>query len=332
MLPNQKLRKVASEFSCEMCDYLCYNKFNYNKHLSTRKHIKNNQTNENVLNKIFTCGNCNNTYKHQSSLCKHKRTCNKPDDTPVAETPNTLPTVETPSPTETHILINLIKEIVKNNEETQRMQLETQRIQLESQRQNQELQKQVIELCKNGTHNTINNTVTNSNNKSFNLNFFLNEQCKNAINFNEFVNSIKVSQEDLMNTGQVGFVSGISKILIDQLNELGTYERPIHCTDLKRETLYIKENNEWNKEADDTKLRTAIQEVSRKSMGTLIDWKRTNPDYADMESKFSQDCLSMQRNSIAGCDRDTLYPRVVKELNRVIAIKELRDATVLRTS
>ena len=181
----------------------------------------------------------------------------------------------------------------------------------------------MIELCKNGTHNTTTNT--NSNNKSFNLNLFLNEECKNAINFKEFIENIEVSREDLANTGQHGFVSGISKILIDHLKGLGIHERPIHCTDLKRDTVYIKDNNEWSKEADDVKIRSAIQEVSRKSMGTLIDWKKTNPDYADMDSRFSQDCLTMQRNSIAGYERDTLFPRVIKELNRAISIsKEMR--------
>ena len=165
------------------------------------------------------------------------------------------------------------------------------------------------------THNT-----TNNNNKSFNINLFLNEQCKNAINFHEFIENISVSREDLMNTGQLGFVGGVSKILIDQMKGLGINERPIHCTDLKRDIVYIKENNEWNKEEDDVKIRSAIQEVTRKSMGTLIDWKKNNPDYEDMDSKFSQDCLSMQRNSMAGYDRDTLYPKVMRELNRTITL------------
>jgi hypothetical protein len=174
----------------------------------------------------------------------------------------------------------------------------------------------MLEIVKNGT----NNVTTNSNNKSFNINLFLNEQCKNALNFNEFMGNLKVSREDLMNTGQLGFVGGISKILIDSLKELGVNERPIHCTDLKRDTVYIKENNEWNKEEDDLKIRSAIQEVSRKSIGILIDWKKNNPDYADCDSRFSQDCLSMQRNSVAGYERDTLFPKVIKELNKTITI------------
>jgi hypothetical protein len=238
---------------------------------------------------LYSCNICAQTYKHRSSLCKHKKQCK-----PVVNTPP-------PPPNETQSLCELVKELVKSN---------------------QELQKQVIELCKQGTHNTTTTTTTNSNNKSFNLNFFLNEQCKNAINFKEFVENIEVSREDLANTGQLGFVSGISKILIDHLKELGIHERPIHCTDLKRDTVYIKDNNEWSKEEDDVKIRSAIQEVSRKSMGTLIDWKKNNPDYADVNSQFSNECVTMQRNSVAGYERDTLFPRVIKELNRAILVSK----------
>jgi hypothetical protein len=295
-MDNEKLLKVASGFSCEKCDYICYNKTNFNKHLSTRKHLADNNDNKKLLKvaSIYKCDSCSNIYKHQSGLCKHKKTC-------VIENITMCRSACSPAD-EMAILSNLVKELMKSNQETQL--------------QNQELQKHVIELCKNGTHNT----TTNSNNKSFNINLFLNENCKNAINFHEFMENIEVSREDLMNTSQLGFVGGISKILIDQLKGLGINERPIHCTDLKRDTVYIKENNEWNKEEDDVKIRSAIQEVTRKSMGTLIDWKKNNPEYDDCDSKFSQDCLSIQRNSVAGYERETLVPKVIRELNRTITL------------
>ena len=303
-MDNEKLRKVAFEFSCKKCDYICYNKTNFNKHLSTRKHIDNKKLLK--VASIYKCDKCNRIYKHQSGLCKHRKTCSLNLTLTVQDaiSPNITCSVQDTSSRadEIEILSNLVKELVKSNQETQL--------------QNQELQKHVIELCKNGTHNTTNN----NNNKSFNINLFLNEQCKNAINFHEFIENISVSREDLMNTSQLGFVGGISKILIDQLKGLGINERPIHCTDLKRDTVYIKENNEWNKEEDDVKIRSAIQEVTRKSMGTLIDWKKNNPDYEDMDSQFSQDCLSMQRNSMAGYERETVVPKVIRELNRTITL------------
>ena len=290
-MANENLPKTPKPFECNLCDFLCFNKKDYKRHLLTRKHMLANNTNLNnpSIPILYSCNICAQTYKHRSSLCKHKKQCK-----PVVNTPP-------PPPNETQSLCELVKELVKSN---------------------QELQKQVIELCKQGTHNTTTTTTTNSNNKSFNLNFFLNEQCKNAINFKEFVENIEVSREDLANTGQLGFVSGISKILIDHLKELGIHERPIHCTDLKRDTVYIKDNNEWSKEEDDVKIRSAIQEVSRKSMGTLIDWKKNNPDYADVNSQFSNECVTMQRNSVAGYERDTLFPRVIKELNRAILVSK----------
>ena len=306
-MDNEKSQKVARSFSCEKCHYVCCNKYDYNKHLSTRKHIDNNDKQESQkVACLHKCDNCNRVYKYKSGLCKHKKICslNLTLSVQDASSPNITCSIQDTSSRadEIEILSNLVKELVKSNQETQL--------------QNLELQKHVIELCKNGTHNTTNN----NNNKSFNINLFLNEQCKNAINFHEFIENISVSREDLMNTSQLGFVGGVSKILIDQLKELGINERPIHCTDLKRDIVYIKENNEWNKEEDDVKIRSAIQEVTRKSMGTLIDWKKNNPDYEDMDSKFSQDCLSMQRNSMAGYDRDTLYPKVMRELNRTITL------------
>ena len=184
-MDNEKLRKVAFEFSCKKCDYICYNKTNFNKHLSTRKHIDN----ERLLKvaSIYKCDKCNRIYKHQSGLCKHKKTC-------IIENITICQSVCSRAD-ETEILSNLVKELIKNNQElakqNQETQLQNQEVTKQNQevtKQNLELQKHVIELCKNGTHNTTNN----NNNKSFNINLFLNEQCKNAINFHEFIENISV--------------------------------------------------------------------------------------------------------------------------------------------
>ena len=129
-----------------------------------------------------------------------------------------------------------------------------------------------------------------------------------------------MSRKDLENTGHLGFVNGISKILLDNLNQLSINERPIHCTDAKRDVMYIKDDNKWNREQDDTKLRTAIQEVSRKSVGALMEWKKDNPDYINADSEFSQQCLIMQRNSVAGYDRDVFFPKVVKVITKEVMV------------
>jgi hypothetical protein len=183
------------------------------------------------------------------------------------------------------------------------------KINMETQRQNEALQKQVIELCKNGT-------TTNSHNKTFNINVFLNETCKDAINFSDFIKNITISHDDLENNAQLGFVGGISKIFIDNLKQLGVNERPIHCTDVKRETIYIRDVNEWTKQGDDAKLQKAVQTLSHACVRKLTEWKEENPEYKDCNSDFSNRCVTIQRNTIAGYDREVFYPKVIHAVAR----------------
>jgi hypothetical protein len=177
-----------------------------------------------------------------------------------------------------------------------------------------EIVNKVIENVKpSTTNNTINGNV---NNQKFNINVFLNEQCKDAMNLSDFINKIEVSREDLENNAQLGFVGGISKIFLDNLKQLSINERPIHCTDIKRETMYIKDDDKWTKETGPAKLNTVIQRISQKSTRTLLDWKKVNPDYNDNDSAFSTRCIVIQRNSMAGHDRDTYYPKVIHAIAR----------------
>jgi hypothetical protein len=172
----------------------------------------------------------------------------------------------------------------------------------------------VVEIIKNNanTSNTIvNNTNTNSNNK-FNINVFLDTECNNAMNFEDFINGIEVSQEDIQNNGRLGFVEGISKIIIDNLNMLSIHKRPIHCTDWKREVMYIKDDNKWTRELDDKKMEDAIQVVSQKSIRILHSWKMSNPDYSNSHSAFAMECIDMQLHSVAGYHREVYYPKVAK--------------------
>mgnify|MGYP003634605770 CR=1 FL=1 len=205
-------------------------------------------------------------------------------------------------------------ELYQNNDET-KMDATLVRELLQ---QNKELQCQIITMAtqKNDfiTHNTQNN--------QFNVNVFLNEHCKNAINFAEFIDRIQVTHDDLENNAQLGFVNGISQILINNLKQLTIHERPIHCTDVKRETMYIRENNEWHKDEDNEKINSAIQEVSRKSLKSLIDWKHKNPDYQNLDSEFSNKCIAMHQQSIAGEKTSVYYPKVIHNLARESAINK----------
>tara|TARA_B110000483_G_scaffold242335_1_gene327893 strand:- start:12 stop:638 length:627 start_codon:yes stop_codon:yes gene_type:complete len=181
-----------------------------------------------------------------------------------------------------------------------------------------EMMEQMID--KVGTTNNITNTMNNN----FNINMFLNEECKHAINFSDFIERIEVSHDDLENNAQLGFVKGITKILMDNLSQLTIQERPIHCTDVKRETLYIKDQDVWDKKQSNEKLENAIQEVSRKSMRSLMDWKQENPDYNDLDSEFSMRCISMQLNSTAICKKEYYYPKIINTLAKGNTITQLK--------
>ena len=140
------------------------------------------------------------------------------------------------------------------------------------------------------------------------------------MNFSDFIKSIEVTHEDLENNAQLGFVNGVSKIIIDKLRTMSKNERPIHCTDAKRETMYIKDDDKWSKEEDYTKLNKVIQTVTVKSVGTLLEWKAENPDYRDADSKFSERCITIQQQSMAGHNRDVYYPKVIHAIAREVMV------------
>ena len=301
------------KYECKKCDYDTCRKSQYERHLSTDKHFRRLSTTirqQKVPD--HTCVKCNKEYKHHSSLWKHSKTC-----TGISKS-----SVISPENMESNKYMIIINKLINDNAELRNFVMEQSKTLTEQanehKKETYEIMNKVISVSHPAT--VINNT--NSNNK-FNINVFLNEQCKDAINFADFVKSIEVSQTDLHNTGQLGFVDGISKIILDNLKQLSINERPIHCTDIKRETMYIKDENKWNKEEDDTKLHGAIQTVSRKSMKTLIEWKQVNPDYEDGDSEFSQECLSMQRHSVAGDEREVYYPKVA----RLVAKEVIVDKT-----
>jgi hypothetical protein len=186
--------------------------------------------------------------------------------------------------------------------------------------QNADIMNKVIECCKTTTQTTINQTNNNNQTNKFNINVFLSEQCKDAINFSDFIKSIEVTREDLENNARLGFVDGVSKILIEHLKLLNQTERPIHCTDIKRETMYIKDEDKWTREEDSSKFNKAIQEVTRKSMISLLDWKEENPDYKDRDSAFSERCIVIQQQSMAAHNRDTYFPKVARAVAKEVMV------------
>jgi hypothetical protein len=189
------------------------------------------------------------------------------------------------------------------------------------QQQNNTLTNIVQDVVKNGVSNTNTNsynTTTNSNNKAFNLNLFLNETCKEALNISEFVSSIKLSIEDLENTGRKGYIEGISNIILKNLKGLEEHMRPLHCSDLKREILYIKDNNQWSKEGDDKPILTkAIKVIANENIKQIKSWKEKHPDCTNSESKNNNLYLKIVSNSMNGLTEQEGIKNINKIINNV---------------
>ena len=282
MNPNKKIRKSPDQFTCEKCDYITHDKKDYKKHLDTRKHKI--LTNPNEINpknpenpKKCECGKI---YKHASSLSSHKKKCSN------------------------------ILAIEKNDNDNFVIDKEFVMMII---KQNAELQTNVLELMKKGTHNT--NSQNNNNNKTFNLQFFLNETCKDAMNIMDFVDSIKPTLEDLENTGKVGYVECISKIIVDNLKELETCERPIHCSNIKKEVLYIKDQDKWTQEKP--VLTKAIHTIANKNINNINEWKEENPGCKESVSTKNDAYLNIVMNSMAGSSTEETSNNMNKIITNV---------------
>jgi len=263
---TKSCEKVADKFVCYICDYTTNRKSSYDKHLFTAKHIKLTQINKNdnkscekVAN-YYNCLICDKQFKSRVGLWKHKKKCN------VKETEMDN---DCDSDSDSDSDKELMKLILKDNSE---------------------LKKLIIELCKNGVNNnSLNNIqVSNSHNKSFNLQFFLNETCKNAMNIMDFANSIQLKLTDLENVGELGYVEGISKIIIDNLKLLDVTERPVHCSDFKRDVMYVKDEDKWEKENENnSKIKKLIHSVTNKNISLIPEWKQKYPDCTNINSNKS---------------------------------------------
>tara|TARA_A100001015_G_C14918288_1_gene683249 strand:- start:49 stop:981 length:933 start_codon:yes stop_codon:yes gene_type:complete len=306
-MTKEKMPKNAGNFHCEFCDFTCSKESNYQVHLSTLKHKIRTNTNEKVPKnaKAYNC-ECGKNYKHASSLWNHKKKCNFIEKSKEEEPEPQHQIVIKEESDYKQLFLQAMNEMKEQRHDFIKQLHEQQ----EEAKRKDELMMTMI--------GKIGNTTNNNN---ININMFLNDKCKDALNFSEFLQRIQVSYDDLENNAQLGFVNGITKILMDNLNQLQVYERPIHCTDVKRETLYIKDDNKWEKDDSDKKLESAIQEVSRKSMTSLMDWKNENPDYQDMDSDFSKRCINIQKQSTASNNKKTYYPKIIHNIARKNTIK-----------
>ena len=282
----------SEKFCCDICDYYSSKQSQYIRHLLTRKHkMMTNDDKEFVKPKsIFKCG-CGKEYNHRQGLSVHKKKCN------MSSNSNTD---------------NLITYLIKENSEFKQMMIEQQNVMIEQQNVMIEQQNVMMEFVKNGTHNT---THTNSHNKTFNLQVFLNETCKDAMNMSDFLNQLQLTTKDLELTGQDGFAVGIGHSFVQGIKALEAHKRPLHCSDLKRETFYIKEDNVWEKE-DETrcKLTKAIQKIAHKNILNIPVWKAEHPYCRDQHHKDNDKFLQIMIESMTGKDD----PNIMQEYDKII--------------
>ena len=253
----EKSHKIATKYQCKICDYETCNSADYTRHVRTRKHqnrtVSTNLTQKNA--EQFICNKCDKCYKARNSLWYHQQKCTTKPQSIVDTTTTTNFALDKEFVMmvlkQNSEILKVNQEVVKENHELKTMMMTT--------------QTQIMEVLKTGTHNTTNNT--NSHNKTFNLQFFLNETCKNAMNIMDFVDSLKLQLKDLERMGEIGFVNGMSNIIIQNLQNMDVTERPVHCTDQKREVIYVKDAGKWDKEEDNKpKLRKAIKHIKTRNL------------------------------------------------------------------
>jgi hypothetical protein len=291
------LEPKCSKFCCNICDYNTSRISQYTRHLDTEKH-KNRQNETNMkqmkqyINEKFKC-NCGLDFNSRTTLWRHKKKCNSEKEDKKEEHVGLIDDKE------------LITMLVKQN-----AQLLTQHT-------------DILEILKNGTHNTSQSHNTNSLNKTFNLQFFLNETCKDAMNLMEFVDSIKLQLSDLEKVGEMGYIEGISNIITSNLKTLDITKRPIHCTDKKREIIYVKDDDKWEKEDEDKKkIRKLIKKVTAKNQNMVHEFKKVHPDCIYYDSKYSDQYNKIMLEAMGGFDGSNVDKenKIIRKISHITTI------------
>lgn len=293
---EKKISKKLKSYSCERCAFITSNKNDFRRHEHTRKHLNNAETNEIEPDKLkktptHVCENCNKIYKSGSGLWNHKKKCSQKQQ----KIENTM------LPNNENINLNvLVIDLLK---------------------QNQELQRQLIELSKEKTVTNTNSHNNTQNNNHFNLQFFLNETCKDAITADQFVKDIQISFGDLENIGNQGYVQGFTDIILKQLRTLDVTKRPFHCTDVKRETIYIKDADAWKKDTEEkTKLKNVIEKVAHKGRSNVNSWQQTHPEVAVLDSQEYDMNHKILRNTWGDGETDKLQEKVIKNIAKEVHV------------
>ena len=305
--------KNVHKYCCDICDFKCCKLGDYKRHTLTSKHTKLTIANElgdtKSIKHQYICNNCNKHYDSRNGLWKHKKTCKNAD---ISDTEGENVVISnTHNSNEIFELKEFMKYLMKENSELKNMMIEQQNI--------------VLEIAKNGTTNTNNShNNTNSHNKAFNLQFFLNETCKDAMNISEFVESIQFQLSDLERLGEIGYVEGISNIIVKNLNKLDITKRPVHCTDKKRETMYVKDENKWEKDEEQKKLRKMIKKVADKNARLLSKFTEKYPDYKNYYSTDSDKYSKIIVESMGGSGNNDLEKedKIIRNIAKNVVVEK----------
>ncbi len=333
-MTNEIVGKSSKKWECKLCDYITCRSDNYKKHLQSLKHKNKENTKfdeentKNTKEKVGKVGNvvkntlsnhnwscvCGKEYKHASSLWNHKQKCIYIE----AEEENEEKCEEIiKHKSEKKLeLKDMFLTVVNENKELRSMMVEQQKTIMEQSKQMTEI------IPKIGNNNSTTNNNTINNNQRFSINVFLNEKCKDAINMSDFIKSISVSLEQLDFTKTQGLEKGISNVIMENMNKLSLYERPMHCTDTKRETIYIKDNDTWEKDKDKSKLKNAIRKTSNKNYTALTNWTKENPDFMEDDEKQMFYARAM---STLGKPMDGVDDKIVKKICSNTYLKESLD-------
>ena len=298
-------------FICKLCDFKCCKNSDWNRHIETKKHIHRHNGNnlesaEIKKHTTYTC-KCGKKFVTSAGLWKHNKKCNVKTEHIITDTINAGGIDIIPDEISyKELIIMLIKQNTELAKETS------------------EFKSMMMKVLENGTYNTTNNN-NNSHNKSFNLQFFLNETCKDAMNIMDFVESIQLQLSDLESVGKLGFVEGISNIITKNLKALDVTQRPVHCTDKKRETIYIKDEDKWEKEDEQKiKLRKAIKRVATKNLCCIPKFKEAHPDCNRSSSRFSDQYNKIVIEACGGSGNNDLEKedKIIRNISKMITIEK----------
>jgi hypothetical protein len=328
----------TSEKTCECCNYTTSDIANYKKHLLTAKHKKMFKINsdgndcEKSTSASYYCECCNFNTRNKYDFNRHNHTkkhnlsfsvFKKSDSTetqPIKESTSAQVQQQNSSQsiqntTNNVITTDIVMELLKQNKEIQNSLVE----------QNKELQNTILEISK---QNKIINTTTTNNitNNQFNLNLFLNEECKNALNIEDFVNSLKLTVNDIEETGKLGYTQGLTRIFVKALKDLDVNMRPFHCTDIKRETVYIKDQDSWEKEnAEKTKLRNVLKQIARKNLKMLPEWQEQNPDFRYLDTPENEKFMQISLSSLGSeykDEQDKMEDKIIRNVLKEVVLEK----------